>query len=48
MKNFCVSVNEEQREKLEKEAKEQKRTISNLLRVIIDEYFEQKDKEQKK
>lgn len=48
MKNFCVCVNEEQREKLEREAKEQKRPISNLLRLIIDEYFEQKEKEQKK
>lgn len=42
MKNFCVRVNEEQREKLEKEAEKQKRTVSNLIRLIIDEYFEEK------
>ena len=42
MKTFSVRLDSKQREELENLAKKEQRTVSNLLRVIINEYLEQK------
>ena len=42
MKTYSVRLDNNQRKELEKIAKKEQRTVSNLLRVIINEYLEQK------
>ena len=42
MKTYSVRLDSKQRKELENLAKKEQRTVSNLLRVIINEYLEQK------
>ena len=42
MKTYSVGLDNNQRKELENLAKKEQRTVSNLLRVIINEYLEQK------
>ena len=42
MKTYSVRLDSKQREELEKIAKKEQRTVSNLIRVIINKYLEQK------
>ena len=42
MKTYSVRLDSKQREELENLAKKEQRTVSNLIRVIINEYLEQK------
>ena len=42
MKTYSVRLDNNQRKELENLAKKEQRTVSNLLRVIINEYLEQK------
>ena len=42
MKTYSVRLDGKQRKELENLAKKEQRTVSNLIRVIINEYLEQK------
>ena len=42
MKTYSVRLDSKQRKELENLAMKEQRTVSNLLRVIINEYLEQK------
>ena len=42
MKTYSVRLDNNQKKELENLAKKEQRTVSNLLRVIINEYLEQK------
>lgn len=42
MKTYSVRLDNNQRKELENLAKKEQRTVSNLIRVIINEYLEQK------
>ena len=46
-RNFTIRISDELREKLEKDAKEQGRSIGNYITFIINEYYKNKEKEEK-
>lgn len=46
-RNFTIRISDELREKLEKDAKDQGRSIGNYITYIINEYYKKKEKEEK-
>lgn len=44
-KNFTIRISDELREKLEKDAKDQGRSIGNYIIYILNEYYKNKDRE---
>ena len=46
-RNFTIRISDELREKLEKDAKDQGRSIGNYITYIINEHYKKKEEEKR-
>ena len=44
-RNFTIRISDELREKLEKDAKDQGRSLGNYITFILNEYYKKREKE---